>query len=97
MDNIAIHTRCKEGETESDHLARHRNLVRQVLDRLCKNDLHLNPEKCTFEQDHLDFLGVRVAKGVVEMEQAKVDKVKTWACPRSVQEVQKFLGFMGYY
>jgi hypothetical protein len=97
MDNIAIHTRHKEGETENDHLVRHCNLVRQVLDRLCKNDLHLNPEKCAFEQDHLDFLGVRVAKGIVEMEQAKVDKVKTWTCPRSVWEVQKFLGFMGYY
>jgi len=58
MDDIAIHTGRKEGETESDHLARHRNLVRQVLDRLCKNDLHLNPEKCTFKQDHLDFLGI---------------------------------------
>ena len=58
MDDIAIHTGRKEGETENDHLVRHRNLVRQVLDRLCKNDLHLNPEKCAFEQDHLDFLGV---------------------------------------
>ena len=78
MDDIAIHTRHKEGETEDEHIACHRLLVRQVLDRLCKNNLHLNLEKCTFEQDHLDFLGVRVAKGVVEMEQAKVNKVKTW-------------------
>jgi hypothetical protein len=31
------------------------------------------------------------------MEQAKVDKVKTWTCPCSVQEVRKFLGFTGYY
>ena len=31
------------------------------------------------------------------MEQAKVDKVKTWTRPRSMREVQKFLGFMGYY
>jgi hypothetical protein len=78
MDDIAIHTGCKEEETEDEHVARHCLLVRQVLNRLCKNDLHLNPEKCTFKQDHLNFLGVRVAKGVVEMEQAKVDKVKTW-------------------
>jgi hypothetical protein len=34
-------------------------LVQQVLDRLHKNDLHLNPEKCTFKQDHLDFLVFR--------------------------------------
>jgi len=97
MDDIAIHTGRKEGETEDDHLAQHCNLVRQVLDRLRKSDLHLNPEKCTFEQDHLDFLGVRVAKGIVEMEQAKVDKVKTWARPHTVREVWKFLGFTGYY
>ena len=97
MDDIAIHTGCKEEETEDKHVARHCLLVRQVLNRLCKNDLHLNPEKCTFKQDHLNFLGVRVAKGVVEMEQAKVDKVKTWTRPCSVQEVQKFLGFTGYY
>jgi hypothetical protein len=31
------------------------------------------------------------------MEQAKVDKVKTWTCPHSVREVRKFLGFTGYY
>jgi hypothetical protein len=97
MDDIAIHMGRKEGETEDEHIARHCLLVRKVLDRLHKNDLHLNPEKCTFEQDHLDFLGVRVAKGVIEMEQAKVDKVKTWTRPRSVWEVQKFLGFTGYY
>jgi hypothetical protein len=68
-----------------------------VLARLQENDLHLNPEKCTFEQDHLNFLGVKVASGVVEMEQAKVDKVKDWIQPRNVQEVRKFLGFIGYY
>jgi hypothetical protein len=97
MDDIAIHTGRKEGEMDDEHIAHHCLLVRQVLDRLHKNDLHLNPEKCTFEQDHLDFLGIRVAKGMVEMEQAKIDKVKTWIRPRSVREVRKFLGFTGYY
>jgi hypothetical protein len=97
MDDIAIHTGPKEGESHEEHLTRHRTLVRQVLERLQKNNLYLNPEKCTFKQDHLDFLGVRVANGVVEMEQAKVDKVKDWIRPRNVQEVRKFLGFTGYY
>jgi hypothetical protein len=68
MDDIAIHTGPKEQESHEEHLTRHRALVRQVLERLQKNDLHLNPKKCTFEQDHLDFLGVRIANGVVEME-----------------------------
>jgi hypothetical protein len=97
MDDIAIHTGRRGGETEDEHIARHRLLVRKVLNRLRKNDLHLNPEKCTFKQDHLNFLGIQVAKGVIEMEQAKVDRVKTWTQPCSVREVRKFLGFTGYY
>ncbi len=31
------------------------------------------------------------------MEQAKVDCIKDWTHPRSIQEVCKFLGFTGYY
>ena len=31
------------------------------------------------------------------MEQSKVDQVKEWTHLRNVQEVCKFLGFMGYY
>jgi hypothetical protein len=50
-----------------------------------------------FEQDHLNFLGVRVAKGIIEMDQAKVDKVKDWIQPHNIQEVRKCLGFTGYY
>src|SRR5216683_3947536 len=49
MDNIAIHTGKKLGESDEDHLKHHRELVRQVLKQLKTNDLHLNPEKCVFE------------------------------------------------
>jgi len=78
MDDIAIHTGPKPGESEENHLKRHRELVHRVLERLRTNDLHLNPEKCVFEQDHLDFLGVWVGGGMVQMEQSKVDQVKDW-------------------
>ena len=42
MDDILIHTR-------SD-LLYHRTRVHQILDKLCKYDLFLKPEKCVFEQ-----------------------------------------------
>jgi len=97
MDDIAIHTGPRPGESHEDHLKRHRALVQRVLEWLKTNNLHLNPEKCVFEQDHLDFLGIQVGGGTVQMEQAKVDCVKEWIRPRNVQEVHKFLGFTGYY
>src|SRR6266853_616687 len=45
MDDIAIHTGVRPGESDEDHVERHRKLVRRVLERLRTNDLHLNPEK----------------------------------------------------
>jgi len=50
-----------------------------------------------FKQDHLNFLGVHVAEGAVQMEQSKVNQVKDWTWPQNIQEVCKFLGFTEYY
>jgi len=84
MDDIAIHTGTRPGESNEDHLKRHRILVRRVLKRLKTNNLHLNPEKCVFKQDHLDFLGVCVGGGMVQMEQVKVNRIKEWTQPWNV-------------
>ena len=68
-----------------------------MLTILRENDLYLNIEKCQFEQTEVDYLGVRVGKGLVKMEEAKVDRVKDWKPPRDVTQVRHFLGFTGYY
>ncbi len=31
------------------------------------------------------------------MEDAKIEKVRDWTPPRNLKEVQRFLGFTGYY
>jgi hypothetical protein len=73
MDDIAVHTKRETKETEGQHRERHRQLVREMLTILRENDLYLNIEKCQFEQREVDYLGVRVGKGLVKMEEAKVD------------------------
>jgi len=73
MDDIAVHTKQEAGETENQHCKRHRRLVKEMLTVLRKNDLYLNIEKCQFEQTEVDYLGVWVGKGLVKMEEAKVD------------------------
>ena len=88
MDDMAIHTARKEGETEKEHIERHQCIVNQVLAKLDEHDLYLNPEKCDFDQSYIDFLGVRVENGTVQMEQGKVDKVQDWTPPRNVTEVR---------
>jgi hypothetical protein len=73
MDDIAVHTKQETGEMEDQHCERHRRLLREMLTILRENDLYLNIEKCQFEQTEVDYLGVRVGKGLVKMEEAKVD------------------------
>ncbi len=97
MDDIVIHIGPRQGETHKEHIKRHRELVWCVLEWLKTNNLHLNLKKCVFEQEYLNFLGVCIGGGLVQMEQSKVDWVKSWTHPWNVREVQKFLGFTGYY
>jgi hypothetical protein len=97
MDDIAVHTKQEPNEMEEQHLERHRRLIREMLTILRQNDLYLNIDKCQFEQSEVDYLGVHVGDKKIRMEEAKVEKVKTWKPPRNATEVQRFLGFTGYY
>jgi len=38
----------------------HRRIVRQVLQILESNQLFLKPEKCEFEKDEVEYLGIRL-------------------------------------
>ncbi len=87
MDDIAIHTKRENGETEDQHLQRHRQLVKEMLTILRKHSLYLNIDKCQFERQEVDYLGVRIGGRSIKMEEAKVERVKTWKPPRNVTEV----------
>jgi RNase H-like domain found in reverse transcriptase/Reverse transcriptase (RNA-dependent DNA polymerase) len=97
MDDMTIHTKKKEDETELQHILRHRSYVSRILAKLLQHNLFLKPEKCAFEQPSIEFLGVRVSEGTVHMDDVKVEKVRKWLPPSNVTEVRKFLGFTGYY
>jgi len=45
----------------------------------------------------IEFLGVNVDQGTVQMDNTKIVKVKNWITPHNIREVCKFLGFTGYY
>ena len=89
MDDMLIHT--------NDSLETHRKAVHQVLDKLAKHDLFLKPEKCLFEQHRMEFLGVVLEGGTIQMDPAKIKGVEDWPTPKMVRDVRAFLGFTGFY
>jgi Reverse transcriptase (RNA-dependent DNA polymerase) len=89
MDDMAIHTKKRAGESELQHILHHRSYVSRVLAKLLKNNLFLKPEKCTFEQPSIEFLGVRVSEGTVHMDDVKVEKVRKWLPPHKRHRSQQ--------
>ncbi len=97
MDDIAVHTKPEGQETEQQHVHRHRQYVHHMLNKLEQNDLYLKPEKCDFEQKEIDYLGVIVGNGKLQMDPKKLKGVADWPKPNTPTEICKFLGFTGYY
>ena len=73
MDDILIHT--------NNSLEDHRTKVHLILDKLAKHDLYLKPEKCLFEKEEVEFLGVVLKGGTFQMDPTKVKGVADWPPP----------------
>jgi hypothetical protein len=97
MDDGIIYTKRRPGETENQHRQRHWELVHQIFNILAANDLYVKPEKCTFEQEEIEYLGVIVGKGKTHMDPKKLMAVANYPTPINVTEVYAFLGLTGYY
>ncbi|KAI2660981.1 Transposon Tf2-8 polyprotein [Labeo rohita] len=88
IDDILIYSR---------NMAEHRQHVQQVLHKLRQYQLYLKLEKCEFHQSSVYFLGYNISAEGVHMDQRKVDAILKWPPPRTVKELQRFLGFSNFY
>jgi hypothetical protein len=79
------------------NLRKHRRITRLVMERLRKHKLFLKPEKCEFEKRRIEYLGVVISEGQVEMDPVKVAGVAEWPTPATKKELQQFLGFTNFY
>ena len=75
----------------------HREVMPGVLDVLRKHRLYLKVEKCTFECTTVEYLGLVLLEGRVEMDPIKITRVKDWPTPKNITEVQSFVGFVNFY
>ena len=81
----------------SKSLQEHHHHVRSVLQRLLKNHLYVKAPKCEFHVSETSFLGFILGKGQVQMDPSKTKAVQDWPTPKSIKEVQQFLGFANFY
>ena len=45
----------------------------------------------------VEYLGLVLSEGWVEMDPVKIARVRDWPTPKNVTEVQSFMGFVNFY
>ncbi|XP_069502558.1 uncharacterized protein [Ambystoma mexicanum] len=75
----------------------HIDPVKQVLNRLQKNNLLVKAEKCKFAVPSVQYLGYVLSEEGIAMDPDKVHAILDWSAPTSVRKVQRFLRLSNYY
>jgi hypothetical protein len=70
--------------------------VKKVLDTFQRDKLYVKLSKCEFGKTALVYLGHIVERGQLKIDPSKIDVIVNWPEPKSVTEIQNFLGAVQY-
>lgn len=88
IDDILIHSNSMEERVA---------YMKTALQCLIDNHLCAKAEKYEFHLTFLSFLGYVISSEGVTMDDAKVKVTSNWPLPRTVKQLQQFLGFVSLY
>jgi hypothetical protein len=88
VDDILIYTK--------GNLQQHIKDVQEVFKRLETVDFKTAPEKCAFHKQEVDFLGFIISTEGIRIDPEKVKSIQEWPIPKTVKDVQAFLGLANY-
>ena len=88
LDDVLIFSKTKE-----EHIQH----VKTVLNILLENHLYCKLKKCEFFKSSVKFLGYNISADGISMCEDKVEAILNWPTPKSVKEIQQFLGLANFY
>ncbi|XP_074266635.1 putative mitochondrial protein AtMg00860 [Silene latifolia] len=71
--------------------------LREVFNTLREQQLYGKKEKCSFLVESVIFLGYKVSKDGVSVDQSKIEAIMSWPIPKTVIEVRSFHGLASFY
>jgi len=88
IDDLLIASSSPEG---------HKQHLSQVLERLSAHGININPQKCIFGVESLDFLGHHVdCHGICPLEEKK-QTIRNIPQPNTQRKLRDFLGLVNFY
>jgi hypothetical protein len=81
----------------SKSLDEHIEHLRAIFDALREARLFANLEKCTFCTDRVAFLSNVVTPQGIEVDEAKIEAIKSWPIPATLTQLRSFLSLAGFY
>jgi hypothetical protein len=88
LDDILIYS-----TNEKEHVEH----VCQVLQRLNEFSINSNAEKRQFGVSEVDLMGFGITPDGVDMESVRIATIVDWPTPKSIRDVQVFLGLKNFY
>ena len=88
IDDIIIFSKSVD-----EHLAH----LEEVFRRLREASVKLNPKKCNFVKQKVEYLGHVITPQGIEVDKNKVQVVLDFPTPKNLKELRSFLGLANYY
>jgi hypothetical protein len=81
----------------SETLEQHKIDVENILKRFRQYNLKIKPSKCKFARTKIEYLSHIIENGTIRPNPAKASAVSESKRPKTVKQVQAFLGLVSYY
>lgn len=89
FDDVCVYS---DGSFE-DHLEK----VKEVITRLQRAGLTVNPEKITIAADRIQFLGHTFSNGAVTIHPERTRPIDQFPIPKNIKQLARFLGMTSFY
>lgn len=81
----------------SESVDQHKEHLDKVFERFSQFGISINLSKCCFGSSKIEYLGHEVSKDGIRPLDSKIEIIKNYPKPKTVDELRRFLGMVNFY